>query len=132
LNLSRCLLLPVVYGAFVSLIQIMVENSNNYGIGSPAPVKNSSSQFDSSRTLIWADDTTGTGSLSADEIISHITAGLSASQLGAVVKVSSVSDFAEYCSPGFSGISSCWAGVAFNALPALNESTPANYTIEAD
>ncbi|KAH7909092.1 hypothetical protein BJ138DRAFT_988347, partial [Hygrophoropsis aurantiaca] len=124
LNFFRCLLLPIGFGAFVSAIQYMSANNNNYGIGSPAPVKTLAGQFNSSKTLVWADNINGSGIPSANDIMARITTGFSSSQLSPVTKVASADDFATHCTPNFNGISNCWAGIAFNSLFTANNSVP--------
>ncbi|KAH7922678.1 P-loop containing nucleoside triphosphate hydrolase protein [Leucogyrophana mollusca] len=133
LNVLRCFLMPVGYGVFLAVAQTFLEKPNNYGIGSPIPVYNFTDQFDGSLSLIWADGTNGTGSPSADDIISHITSGFTSSQLRAVKKVATPADIPSNCPQNFNLYSECYAGVAFNYLPTSpTDKTPVNYTISAD
>ncbi|KAH7911599.1 hypothetical protein BJ138DRAFT_1062831 [Hygrophoropsis aurantiaca] len=133
LNILRCFLMPIGYGVFLAVAQTFLEKPNNYGIGSPVPVYNFQDQFDGSLALIWADGTNGTGSPSADAIMSHITSGFTSNQLKAVKKVATPADIPSNCPQNFNLYSECYAGVAFNYLPTSpTDTTPINYTISAD
>ncbi|KAH7886313.1 hypothetical protein F5I97DRAFT_2027968 [Phlebopus sp. FC_14] len=133
LNSIRCFLLPIGYGVFLSVAQTFLVKPNNYGMGTPIPVYNFQNQFDGSLSLIWADGTNGTGSLSASDIMSHITSGFNSHQLRAIKQVASPADIPFYCPQNFNLFSECYAGIAFNYLPTTpTDTTPVNYTISAD
>ena len=89
--------------------------------------------YDGSLALVWADGTNGTGSNpSAHDIISHITRGFNAKQLGAIRQLDSPADIPSACPQNFNLFSECFAAVAFNSFPRPNDSLPLNYTLRAD
>ncbi|GBE77297.1 hypothetical protein SCP_0101700 [Sparassis crispa] len=142
LNLVRCLLLPVGYGVFMALAQLLLAKVNNYGLGTLAPVHNLTDVFDGSLSLIWVDSTNGTGTPSAVDIMSHVTRGFSPKQLDAVQQLDSPSEIPKACPENFRLYSQCFGAVVFNALPGMPNGTtattdpeqapPFNYTIRAD
>ena len=97
--------------------------ARQYGLGTPAPIYNFTTQFDGSLALIWADGTNGAGSPSASTIMQHITSGFDEYQRSAVRQVDTPGDIP----------SNCYAGITFNYLPVSpTDTTPINYTISAD
>jgi len=126
--------MPIAYGIFLAVAQIFLTKHNNYGIGTPTPVRSLPNVFDGSIALIWADDTNGTASPSPNDIMTHITSGFSQRQLAAVKKVASTDDIPAACPQNFNLFSECYAAVAFNSFPTsdANDSLPINYTIRAD
>ena len=156
----RCVLLPIGYGVFLAVAQLFLTKPNNvrpqfcliplsklssqYGLGTPVNVPRLIDEYDGSLALVWADSTNGTGSPSAQDIMSHITRGFDSRQLGHVKKVASADDIPPTCPENFNGFSECYAAVVFETLPgnSSNEvsspssdltSLPAfNYTIRAD
>ncbi|KAF8435684.1 hypothetical protein L210DRAFT_3452656 [Boletus edulis BED1] len=133
LNLLRCVLLPIGYGVFLTFAQTFLEKPNNYGIGTPAPIRNFTTQFDGSLALIWADGTNGTGNPSASDIMAHITRRFDKYQMKAVKQVATPADIPSNCPQNFNLISECYAGIAFNYLPVSpTDTTPINYTMSAD
>ncbi|KAH8835982.1 P-loop containing nucleoside triphosphate hydrolase protein [Flagelloscypha sp. PMI_526] len=130
LNFLRCFLLPVGYGIFLAVAQIFLLKPNNYGLGTPAPIQSLSDLFDGSIPLIWADGTTQKTSPSPTDIISRLTAGFSADQLGSIRKLTNPNDIPEQCPQNFNLFSECYAAVAFyDAVPGTRS---VNYTILAD
>ena len=75
-------------------------------------------RFDGSAKLIWADNTDGTGSPSADDIIAHVTRGFSDKQLAAISKVETTDDIPAQCPQNFNLFSECFAGLSFEYLPS--------------
>ncbi|EIW87313.1 P-loop containing nucleoside triphosphate hydrolase protein [Coniophora puteana RWD-64-598 SS2] len=133
LNVVRCFILPVAYGIFLAVAQTFLMKPNNYGIGSPVPVYNFTTQFDGSLSLIWADATSSSSSPSASDIMSYITRDFSPAQLRAVRQVADPSDIPAQCPQNFNLYSECYAALAFNYLPTSPTDTNAvNYTISAD
>lgn len=107
--------------------------ASQYGMGTPAPIYNFTTQFDGSLTLIWADGTNGTGNPSANAIMEHITSGFSEYQLSAVKQVANPADIPSSCPQNFKLVSECYAAIAFNYLPVSpTDTTPINYTLRAD
>ncbi|TFY63698.1 hypothetical protein EVJ58_g3098 [Rhodofomes roseus] len=125
LNVLRCVLLPIGYGVFLAVAQLFLTKPNNYGLGTAVAVPRLTDQYDGSIALVWADSTDGTGSPSAQEIMSHIASGFNSRQ-----------------SENFNGFSECYAAVVFNNLPSNSSTSPSsanasalqayNYTIRAD
>ncbi|THH18622.1 hypothetical protein EW146_g2403 [Bondarzewia mesenterica] len=135
LNILRCFVLPIAYGIFLAVAQVFLNRPNSYGVGSFIPVYNLSQTFDGSLTLVWADGTNGTtGFVTPDDIMSHITRGFSAKQLRAIKKVDSPDDIAAACPQNFNLYSECYAAVAFDFIPPLNnsQSLSVNYTLRGD
>ncbi|KAI0321250.1 hypothetical protein OF83DRAFT_1100473 [Amylostereum chailletii] len=134
LNILRCFVLPVAYGIFLAVAQVFLTKPNNYGIGSPIPVFNLSETLDPSLSLFWADATNGIGSPSPQEVMTHVTQGLSDKQRRAVRKAASADVIPASCPQNFNLFSECFAAVIFNSIPPLNHSDalPVNYTIRAD
>ncbi|KAF9444036.1 P-loop containing nucleoside triphosphate hydrolase protein [Macrolepiota fuliginosa MF-IS2] len=132
LNVIRCFILPVAYGAFLATAQIFFNRPNNLGLGQPVLVGNLTDHFDGSAALIWADGTNGTSNPTPQAIIAHITSGFSEKQLNGVRRVDSVSQIPLACPQNFNLRSTCFAAVAFNDIPSPNEGRPINYTIRAD
>ncbi|KAF8555139.1 P-loop containing nucleoside triphosphate hydrolase protein, partial [Imleria badia] len=133
LNLLRCVLLPICYGGFLAIAQTFLKKPNNYGMGTPVPIYNFTTQFDGSLALIWADGTNGTGNPSASALMAHITNEFNEYQISAVKQVASPADIPSNCPQNFNMISECFAGIAFNYLPiSPSDTTPINYTISAD
>lgn len=137
LNIVRCVLLPIGYGIFLAVAQLFLTKPNNYGLGTAIPVPSIIDQYDGSMALVWADATNGTGSPSAQDIVSHITRDFSSKQLGNVKKAASPNDIPPLCPENFNGFSECYAAVVFNSLPIANDSSegalqPINYTLRAD
>ncbi|KAF4611653.1 hypothetical protein D9613_004331 [Agrocybe pediades] len=129
----RCLLLPIAYGVFLSFAQGFVNRLNNYGMGSPAPIKSLEDQFDGSLMLLWVDETTGLTRPRPDTIMSRVTQTFTSTQLSAVEEINDVLDIGVKCRPNFSGLSSCFAGVVFNDAIVNGTSLPSvNYTIMGD
>ncbi|KII94244.1 hypothetical protein PLICRDRAFT_132803 [Plicaturopsis crispa FD-325 SS-3] len=133
LNLLRCFILPVAYGVFLAVAQTFLIKPNNYGIGSPVPVHTLKSQFDGSLSLIWTDETNGTGVFSAEAVMARVTSGFTDHQLNAVKKVDSAADIPIACPQNFNLFSECFAGIVFSSFPtASNASQPVDYTIRGD
>ncbi|KAH9926492.1 uncharacterized protein B0H18DRAFT_1118977 [Fomitopsis serialis] len=142
LNVLRCVLLPIGYGVFLAVAQLFLTKPNNYGLGTAVAVPRLIDQYDGSIALVWADSTDGTGSPSAQDIMSHIMSGFSSKQLKNVRKVTAASNIPATCPENFNGFSECYAAVVFNILPGntsnVGASTNAsalqafNYTIRAD
>jgi len=87
-------------------------------------------QFDGSLKLIWADNTDGTGSPSADDIIAHVTRGFNDKQLASISKVRTTRDIPAQCPQNFNLFSECFAGLSFEYLPSGPTDTgPIEYTI---
>ncbi|TDL26396.1 P-loop containing nucleoside triphosphate hydrolase protein [Rickenella mellea] len=133
INSLRCFIIPIAWGAFVAYAETFLVKPNNYGIGNPVQVHALADNIDGSMSLVWADGTAGNTSPTADQIMTHITAGFSDKQLGAIKKVGSPSDIPAACPENFNDFSECYAAVSFNTLPtSSNDTTPLNYTIRAD
>lgn len=133
LNILRCLLLPIGYGAFLAVAQKFLVKPNNYGFGSPISVYNFRDRFDGSLALVWADGTNGAGTPSAEQIMARITGNFTPSQLQAVRQVATPADIPTQCPQNFNMFSQCFAGIAFNSLPMnATDMTSINYTISAD
>lgn len=104
--------------------------STKFGISDPVAVRDFRDRFDGSLKLIWADNTGGTGSPSADEIIAHITQGFNDKQLAAISKVGTTDDIPTKCPQNFNLFSDCFAGLSFEYLPSDQTDTrPIDYTI---
>ncbi|KAF9235154.1 hypothetical protein BU15DRAFT_78325 [Melanogaster broomeanus] len=132
-NLVSCLFAPIGFGVFLALAPSFLSKPNNYGMGTPAPVYNFTTQYDGSLALIWSDATTGTGSPSANAIMARITSGFNQNQLRGIKQVASPSDIPSSCPQNFNLHSECYAAIAFNYLPTSpTDTTPINYTISAD
>jgi len=87
-------------------------------------------RFDGSLKLVWADNTGGTGTPSADSIIAHITRGFNAKQLAAISKVETTDDIPAQCPQNFNLFSECFAGLSFDYLPSDPDDTSLiDYTI---
>lgn len=87
-------------------------------------------RFDGSLKLIWADDTGGKGSPSANDIVAHITRGFNDKQLAAISKVETTDDIPVKCPQNFNLFSECFAGLSFGYLPSgPNDTSPISYTI---
>lgn len=96
-------------------------------------VRDFRNQFDGSLKLVWADNTGGTGSPSADEIIAHITRGFDDKQLAAISKVETTDDIPAKCPQNFNLFSECFAGLSFEYLPSgVADTLPTDYTILGD
>lgn len=94
------------------------------------PVRDFRDQFDGSLKLIWADETGGTGSPSADDIIAHITRGFNDKQLASISKVQTTNDIPAKCPQNFNLFSECFAGLSFEYLPSgPTDTDPIEYTI---
>lgn len=133
LNILRCFLLPIGYGVFLAVAQTFLLKPNNYGIGSPVPIRPLNEAFDGSLTLVWADATNGARSPTPQDIMAHITRDFNSRQLGAIKRMNSPSDIPSACPQNFNLYSECFAAVAFNSWPTSeNGSLPLNYTIRAD
>ncbi|TFK56402.1 P-loop containing nucleoside triphosphate hydrolase protein [Heliocybe sulcata] len=134
LNILRCFLLPIGYGVFLAVAQTFLIKPNNYGIGSPVPVRSLGDAFDGSMALIWADSTNGTSrSPTPEDIIARITRGFSSYQLNAVKRVDTPDDIPAQCPQNFNLYSECFAAIAFNGWPTSGNGTlPMDYTIRAD
>jgi ATP-binding cassette subfamily A (ABC1) protein 3 len=148
LNLIRCFVLPVAYGAFLAVAQVFFNRPNNvrppippvrcfthlhqYGLGQPVLVGNFTDNFDSSQRLVWADGTDGSSNPSPQAIMDRITSGFSDIQRAAVTKVSSVGDIPLACPQNFNLRSTCYAALAFNDIPSPSQGRPINYTLRAD
>lgn len=90
-------------------------------------------QYEGGNTLIWADGTDGTSRPTPTDIMAHITASFTPSQLNSVKKVGSPADIPFACPQNFNFLSECFAAIAFNDIPANTSSgRPVNYTIRAD
>ncbi|CCL98836.1 uncharacterized protein FIBRA_00841 [Fibroporia radiculosa] len=135
LNVLRCVLLPIGYGIFLAVAQLFLVKPNNYGLGTAIAVPSLIDEYDGSMALVWADGTDGTGSPSADDIMSHITSGFNQKQLGSIQKVIP-GDIPATCPENFNGFSECYAAVVFNSLPDMTSEQgapqPINYTLRAD
>ncbi len=105
--------------------------SLQYNLGTAVPIKSLESQFDGKTSLIWADDTDGSSNPTPAAIIARITSNFSTSQLAAVKKLSSSSDFPAECPQNFNFFSECFAAVGFSDIPATGNNS-INYTISAD
>ena len=82
---------------------------------------------------MWADGTDGTSNPTPEEIVSHITANFTHSQLTSVQQLSSPFDIPAACPQNFNFFSQCFAAIAFTNIPADgNASNPINYTIFGD
>jgi len=104
-----------------------------FGIGDPVAVRSFRDQFDGSLKLAWADNTGGTGSPSANDIIAHITQGFNDKQLAAMYKAKSTDDILAECPENFNLFSECYAGLSFEYLPSgPTDTRQINYTILAD
>ncbi|KZT22614.1 hypothetical protein NEOLEDRAFT_1071005 [Neolentinus lepideus HHB14362 ss-1] len=134
LNILRCFLLPIGYGIFLAVAQTFLVKPNNYGIGSPVPIRSLTEAFDGSMALVWADGTSGSShSPTPEDIMSHITRGFNRHQMGAVKRVDTPDDIPSACPQNFNLYSECFAAIAFNSWPTSeNSSLPMNYTIRAD
>ncbi|TFK42170.1 hypothetical protein BDQ12DRAFT_710453 [Crucibulum laeve] len=132
LTILRCFILPVAYGAFLAVAQVFLNKPNNYGIGQPIPIFDLQSQFDTSTTLIWADETNGNSSPSPSVIMDRITSSFSQAQKDRVKKVGAASDIVTECPQNFNLFSECFAAIVFNDIPNEGNSNPVNYTIRAD
>ncbi|KAF8640810.1 hypothetical protein AX17_000459 [Amanita inopinata Kibby_2008] len=133
LNVLRCFILPVAYGAFLATAQLFLNKPNNFGIGQPIPVYTLQSQLNDSLALIWADATDGTSSPTPSDIISRITSSFTDKQRRLVKQVSNASDIPLECPQNFNYFSECFAAVVFHDIPAPRSSTKSvNYTIRAD
>ncbi|KXN84990.1 ABC transporter A family member 2 [Leucoagaricus sp. SymC.cos] len=132
LNIIRCFILPVAYGAFLATAQMFFNKPNNLGIGQPVLISNLTEQYDGSEMLVWADGTNGTSNPTPQAIIDHISSGFSEKQRRGLRQVASVSDIAIACPQNFNLRSTCFAAIAFNDIPAPSENRSINYTIRAD
>ncbi|KAH9948219.1 P-loop containing nucleoside triphosphate hydrolase protein [Amylocystis lapponica] len=141
LNVLRCFVLPIAYGMFLAYAQLFLDKPNNFGLGSTVLVRNLSDAYDPSLALIWADGTNGTGTPSAEDIMSKVTRGFSLSQLASVRKVDSPDDISPSCPENYNGYSECFGAVEFQSLPGLptqasgsgtNVTTAFNYTLRLD
>ncbi|RPD82722.1 P-loop containing nucleoside triphosphate hydrolase protein [Lentinus tigrinus ALCF2SS1-7] len=133
LNILRCFVMPVAYGIFLAVAQLFLNKPNNYGLGTAVSVPRLADVYDGSLAFVWADGTNGTGSNpSAHDIISHITRGFNAKQLGAIRRLDSPEEIPSACPQNFNLFSECFAAVAFNSFPGPNGSVPLNYTLRAD
>lgn len=104
------------------------------------PVKSLQSQFDGTSKLVWADNSSGYdyGSPTPAQIImERITANFTSAQRTAVNQVDPNNIFSE-CPQNYQGYTPCFAAIAFQSIPFLNESgisglsSNVNYTIYAD
>ncbi|EIN14277.1 hypothetical protein PUNSTDRAFT_96008 [Punctularia strigosozonata HHB-11173 SS5] len=116
LNLVRCFILPIGYGIFLAVAQIFLSRPNNYGIGEPTPIRDLRRAYSGSTPLWWADGTNGTASPSPQDIMSHITQGLTPKQLRNVKKAMNIDDIPGHCPQNFNGFSECFAAIAFNPV----------------
>lgn len=87
--------------------------------------------FDGSLALVWVDGSDGTGSPTAQDVMSHVTSGFSSHQLQAVVQLDNPADIPSRCPENFNLFSTCFAAVTFNSLPSSTNAS-ANYTMNAD
>lgn len=111
-------------------IPFVLSHHIQFGIGDPAAVQSFGDRFDGSLKLIWADDTGGKGSPSANDIIAYITRGFTNGQLAAISEVGSIDDIPVQCPQNFNLFSQCFAGLSFDYLPSgPNDTTPISYTI---
>ena len=93
-------------------------------------IRNFKDSFDGSLKLVWADNTGGIGSPSANDIVAHITQGFNNKQLAAISQVESTDDIPGECPQNFNLFSQCFAGLAFEYLPSSpNDTRPINYTL---
>ncbi|KIY73327.1 P-loop containing nucleoside triphosphate hydrolase protein [Cylindrobasidium torrendii FP15055 ss-10] len=130
LNILRCFVLPIAYGIFLAVAQIFLSKPSNFGIGSAVPIRNLNAAFtDTTLTLVWADRTTGNGTITAEDIVSPITRDFTPSQRNAVRRLDSPDDIVDACPQNFNLFSECFAAIVFNDLP---DNGPINYTIRAD
>ncbi|KAH8094651.1 P-loop containing nucleoside triphosphate hydrolase protein [Cristinia sonorae] len=134
LNLLRCFLAPIAYGIFLAVAQLFLVKPNNYGLGTPVPVRNLTEVYDPSLAFVWVDATNETAFPAPADIISHITSSFSPQQLSAVTKLDSPDDIASACPQNFNLFSECFGAVVFNSLPTANATDvrPINYTLLAD
>ena len=96
-------------------------------------VRDFRNDFDGSLKLVWADDTNGAGSPSADDIIAHITRGFNDKQLAAISKVEATHDIPAQCPQNFNLFSECFAGLSFRYLPSgPTDTRDIDYTILGD
>ncbi|KDQ62888.1 hypothetical protein JAAARDRAFT_168184 [Jaapia argillacea MUCL 33604] len=133
LNLLRCFLAPVGYGIFLAVAQLFLIKPNNYGLGSPVPIRSLNDAYDGSMAFIWADGTNGLGVASAADVMALVTRNFTDAQMHNVKQLASPEDIPAACRENFNLFSECFAAVSFNTMPvASDDSTPINYTIHAD
>ncbi len=87
--------------------------------------------YDPDLSLLWSDDTDGTGAISPSDIVSRMIRGFSGKQLASFRKVNT-DDIATLCRENFSGSSACFASVIFDGIPGAGSNQTLNYTIQAD
>ncbi|KAF9011286.1 hypothetical protein BDQ17DRAFT_1298756 [Cyathus striatus] len=133
LNILRCFILPIAYGAFLATAQVFLNKPNNYGFGNPIPVYDLQKTFDTSTRLIWADDTDGSSNPSPSDIMSRITSPFTDLQRSLVKQVASADDIPAECPQNFNLFSECFAAIIFEDIPGPGSSgRTVNYTLRAD
>ncbi|KDR85851.1 hypothetical protein GALMADRAFT_389530 [Galerina marginata CBS 339.88] len=133
-NLLRCLIFPVAYGIFLGFATNFFTNPNNLGLGNAVPIFRVQDHFDGSRPIVWADNSGGSGYISAKNIMSHVTANFTSKQLAGVMQVQSDQALSDSCLSNFNGASGCFITVSFDAIPTASPSDirALNYTIRSD
>ncbi|TFK92820.1 P-loop containing nucleoside triphosphate hydrolase protein [Polyporus arcularius HHB13444] len=130
-NVVGCLLSPIALAVFLAYAQVFLSRPSKNGLGSMVPVASLADTYDPDLTLLWSDDTNGTGAISPSDIVSRMIRGFSGKQLASFRKVNT-DDIATLCRENFSGSSACFASVIFHGIPGAGSNQTLNYTIQAD
>lgn len=112
----------------------LVELNFQGGVGPEATLQRIDQTYDGSRPFVWADNTGGAGFITAANIMDHVTVNFTEKQRANFRKLNSTDDVRDTCILNFSGASSCFAAITFEAIPtdAVTDARGINYTIHTD
>ncbi|KAF9479407.1 P-loop containing nucleoside triphosphate hydrolase protein [Pholiota conissans] len=133
-NLLRCLIFPIAYGIFLAYTPRFFGKAPNLGLGTISPVLQIQDAFDGSRPLVWADNTNGTGFITAKAIMGQISKNFTLKQLNALKEVENTQQVQQACLLNFNGASGCFSTVTFETIPttAGSDNRSVEYIIRYD
>lgn len=124
----RALIVPIAFMVLLSNLKNFLITQNGFGIGSPQPVQNLTSNILSTQKLVVVQP----NDLGPDvgEVVRRLTDPLRNHQ---VVVLSNPTDLLTTCKESIQGASDCFAAVVFNDSPlTIGKSGIWNYTIRTD
>lgn len=103
-------------------------------MGTISPVLRIQDAFEGSQPIVWADNTDGTGFITATDIMNQFSKNFTSKQRNALKEVENTDQVRSTCILNFSGASGCFSTITFDTIPtaSLNDSRPVAYTVRYD
>lgn len=126
----RCLLFPIIFVSFISFSRNLLKAPSNYGVGTPAPVKDLSSTLaaQNNQKLVFVTNNLGG---EVQELVDELAGSLRAAGGNVVILQDPNRELEGECRQSIRGSSDCFAAVVFNGSPGTT-GHPWSYMLRGD